>query len=137
MFKSSKAITSSLIASEILCSVVSFYLLRKVKLLADVEFINDLFENVWFVVFMMTLVLVLALYIFVRINKKLTKERFHYGFGILFAVIGVFIAIGFITILMSSMNVSGEIANLIVLTILYSFPILAFNLGIRIKLDKE
>ncbi len=131
--KRKNSINSILIVFEILFSTVLFYLFRYMPTVSDFPFTSDMFLGVLIGILTLLVLFVLTLLFFVKLNKKLTKENFNYPRSIKFLIIGFFLSIMIISIVNKMELFKGKYSEFFLILISYAIPLIAFNIGLRIK----
>ena len=129
-------INRTLIVFEILFSTGLFYLFRYMLTVTDFPFTYDMFLGVLIGILTLLVLFVLSLFLFVKLNKKLTKENFNYPNSIIFMIIGIFLSLMTISIVNKMELNNGKLSEFFLILISCVIPIIAFNIGLRIKKKK-
>lgn len=129
-------INRTFIVFEILFSTGLFYLFRYMLNVTDFPFTYDMFLGVLIGILTLLVLLVLTLFLFVKLNKKLTEENFNYPNSIIFLIIGIFLSLMTISIMNKMELNNGKLSEFFLILISYAIPLIAFNIGLRIKKKK-
>ena len=102
----------------------------------DFPFTYDMFFGVLIGILTLLVLFVLTLLLFVKLNKKLTKENFNYPNSIIFLIIGIFLSLMTINVVNKMELNNGKQSEFFLILISYAIPLIAFNIGLRIKKKK-
>lgn len=134
MVNASKYKNTLLILFEIIITTIVFYGFRKFINHNSSLFPDNLFLGVIILLTVLALLFSILLYIFIKVNRLITKETFNYRNAFLLLILGIIFSSVFIFFVTTNMILKeGYFPEFVVIFCSIAIPILFFNYGLRIK----
>lgn len=123
-----------LILLEIIITTTVFYGFRKFISHNSSIFPDNLFLAVIILLTVLALLFFILLYIFIKVNRLITKETFNYRNAVLLLILGIICSSIFIFAVTTNMIIKeGYFPEFAVIFCSIAIPILFFNYGLRVK----